>query len=271
MGGLLSIEESIQNTDTAPPPESETATEPAPPVIRPRRRVLRTVGLIAVAAVLGLVGGTAVGYGIQAEREPTPLAALNQPPLVHPKPLPKGQEPEPLPEAEDRQAKWDGDLRKLLVPRPKGARADGQDGWQSVAEYANGFTRPEWTLRSELALGVRRIAARSWRTGEDRWVKVSLVQYRAKSVVGALRHVTHEQAFASREEEAGDFGEEVKGSGNGRYYVYPVRRKAGHLDFHHARAVIQRGDIAIIILMSDSRKIAEKDIRSLAEQQLERL
>ncbi|MFF3759177.1 hypothetical protein [Streptomyces sp. NPDC002185] len=50
--------------------------------------MLRTVGLLAVAAVLGLVGGTAVGYGIHADREPTALPPLNQPGLAYPaKPL----------------------------------------------------------------------------------------------------------------------------------------------------------------------------------------
>ncbi|MFE1909216.1 hypothetical protein ACFW96_36930 [Streptomyces gardneri] len=268
----MSIQESIQNPDTAPPPEPETATEPAPPVFRPRRRVLRTVGLIAVAAVLGLVGGTAVGYGIQADREPTALPPLNQPGLAYPaKPLPKGQEPEPLSAAEDHQAKAQGDLRKLLLPRPAGARAVGNDGWLSLADYADGFTRPEYALEFQLDVGIRRIATRSWEAGEYRRVEIHLVQYRPDSSVGALDHVTEQQRYSVGEEGSGSLGEPVKGSGNGRYFVYPVKRKAGYMDLHRARAFIQRGDIAITVLMSDTRKIAEKDIRSLAERQLERL
>ncbi|MEV4427341.1 hypothetical protein AB0K23_18500 [Streptomyces sp. NPDC049602] len=267
----MSIEESIQNADTTSPPEPEPATETAPPVRRPRR-VLRTVGLIAVAAVIGLVGGTAVGYGIQADREPTALPPLNQPGLAYPaKALPKGQEPEPLSAKEDRQAKTQGDLRKLLVPKPAGARAEGADGWQSLSSYADDFTRPEGALEFQLDQGIRRIATRTWRVGEYKRVEINLVQYRATSGNGALEHVKRQQSIAIGEGKAESLGEPVKGSENGRYFLYPVHREAGYMDQYEARAFIQRGDIAITILMSDTRKIAENEIRSLAERQLGRL
>ncbi|MEU7512032.1 hypothetical protein AB0B13_08495 [Streptomyces sp. NPDC042898] len=234
--------------------------------------MLRTVGLIAVAAVLGLVGGTAVGYRIQADREPTALPPLNQPGLAYPaKPLPKDQEPEPLPAAEDRQVKTEGDLRKLLLPRPAGAEAQGQDGWESLAAYLSDYTQPDAALEFQLELGVRRVATRSWRSGENRHVQVSLLQYRPGSQIGALEFVEDQQYYVSDEKRSGSAGKDVKGSGNGRYFVYPVQRQAGYLDFYEARAYVQRGDVAIEILMSDTRKIAEKDIRSLAERQLGRL
>ncbi|WP_395361818.1 hypothetical protein ACHGLA_19580 [Streptomyces sp. YH02] len=252
--------------------EQVTPVEPVEAVaVRPRRRVLRTVGLIAVAAVIGLVGGTAVGYGIQADREPTALPPLNQQALAYPKPLPKGQEPEPLSAAEDRQVKANGDLRKLLLPRPKGARADGEDGWDSLAVHASGYTGPGNMLEKQLDLGIRRVATRSWMSGERRSVMVELVQYRSGSRAGAAEHVENQQRIASREDKSGSSGKEVKGSGNGRYYLFPVKREPGYLDLYMARAYIQHGDIAITILISDTRKIAEKDIRSLAEQQLERM
>jgi hypothetical protein len=272
VGGLLSIEESIQNTDTTSPPEPETATEPAPPVQRPRRRILRTVGLIAVAAVIGLVGGTAVGYGIQADREPTALPPLNQPGLAYPsKPLPKGQEPEPPSAKDDHQAKAQGDLRKLLVPMPAGARSAGEDGWQSLDAYADSYTRPESALEDELDSGIRRIASRAWLVGEYKRVEVDLVQYRPGSTLGAVDHVMQQQRIATREDKSASLGQPVKGSSDGRYFVYPVRREAGYLDMYEARAFIARGDIAITILMSDTHKIAESEIRSLAERQLGRL
>ncbi|MFC7964222.1 hypothetical protein [Streptomyces cinereoruber] len=241
------------------------------PAARPRRRGLRTAGLLAVAAVLGLVGGTAVGYGIQAEREPTPLPPLNQPALAYPKPLPRGEEPEPFSTAEDRQVKAEGDLRKLLLPRPAGARPDGVDGWWSLADYASDFTWPGAALEHQLQLGIRRVAVRSWLSGEDRFVSIRLVQYRPSSRIGALEFVRDQQRNAIRDSEAGSLGTEVKGSGNGRYFLYPVERRPGYLDFHQARAFVQKDDIAIEILVFDARKIAEKDIRSLAERQLERL
>ncbi|MCZ0980560.1 hypothetical protein O1L60_20645 [Streptomyces diastatochromogenes] len=172
-------------------------TEPALPVRRRGRRVLRTVGLIAVAAVIGLVGGTAVGYGIQADREPTALPPLNQPGLAYPgKPLPKGREAEPLSAKEDFRAKAQGDLRKLLLPKPAGARADGTDGWQSLDEYVDSFTRPGDALEFQLDQGIRRIATRAWRVGEYKHVEINLVQYRSTSGNGALEHVKTQQRIA---------------------------------------------------------------------------
>ncbi|MFD1273178.1 hypothetical protein ACFQ51_19770 [Streptomyces kaempferi] len=41
--------------------------------------------------------------------------------------------------------KTDGDLRKLLLKRPKGAREAewiGSDGWMDIGEYAESFTKP---------------------------------------------------------------------------------------------------------------------------------
>lgn len=253
-------------------PETPTDTTPTETAARPRRRGLRTVGLIAVAAVLGLVGGTAVGYRIQADREPTPLPALNQAGLAYPaKPLPKGEGPEPLSAKEDLQSKAQGDLRKLLLPRPKGARADGKDGWQPLDAYADGFTLPDRALEDELVSGVRRIATRAWLVGEYKRIQINLVQYRPDSRLGAFEHTTEQQRIAASEGKSASLGHEVKGSTNGRYYIYPVRREAGYLDAYEARAFIQRGDIAITILMYDTHKIAESEIRSLAERQLGRL
>ncbi|MCX4982371.1 hypothetical protein [Streptomyces sp. NBC_00572] len=270
----MSIEESIQNPDTAPPPEPETGAETAPPVARPRRRVLRTVGLIAVATVLGLVGGTAVGYGIQADREPTALPALNQPDLAYPKPLPKGQEPDPLPASEDLQAKAQGDLRKLLLPKPAGARkaefAD-RDGWMPVADFASDFERPGNALSYQLELGIRRVAVTSWESGKDRATEIRLIQYRSGDGLGAQDYVEDQHGYMPDEDYANSEGETLKGSADGRYYVFPVHREAGYFDVYQARAYFHRGDIAVEIMIFDTKKIPEKDIRSLAERQLGRL
>ncbi|MFD4317800.1 hypothetical protein [Streptomyces sp. NPDC058548] len=257
-------------------PVTEPATPPvAPPVaVRPRRRVLRTVGLIAVAAVIGLVGGTAVGYGIQADREPTALPPLNQPDLVQPKPLPKGQKAKPLPASEDLRTKAEGDLRKLLLPKPAGAKkpkfADA-DGWLPVHAFASNFKGPSEALGYQLDLGIRRIAVTSWETGEYGATEIRLVQYRSNDVLGAQDFVDDQQGYMPDEDFADSEGKELKGSANGRYYVFPVQRKAGYLDMYEARAYFHRGDIAVEIFLADTKKISEKDIRSLAERQLGRL
>ncbi|MFE6057238.1 hypothetical protein [Streptomyces sp. NPDC056431] len=262
----------------APPvvePVTEPVTEPVVPVaVRPRRRVLRTVGLIAVAAVLGLVGGTAVGYRIQADREPTALPPLNQPDLAHPKPLPKGQKAKPLPASEDLRAKAEGDLRKLLLPKPAGAKkaefADA-DGWMPVNEFASNFKGPSNALDYQLDLGIRRIAVTSWETGRHRATEIRLVQYRSNDALGAQEFAEDQQGYMPDEDFADSEGKALKGSADGRYYVFPVQRKAGYLDMYEARAYFYRGDIAVEIFVVDTEKVSEKDIRSLAERQLGRL
>ncbi|GAA3372818.1 hypothetical protein GCM10020367_29950 [Streptomyces sannanensis] len=104
---------------TAPPEPEQAAAEPtseavAAPAsdVSPRSRPRgRTTVIIAVAALLGVVGGTAVGYRIQADRPPTSLPPLNQPGLAYPaKPLPKDKLPEPLSAAEDMEGRVRGAL-----------------------------------------------------------------------------------------------------------------------------------------------------------------
>ncbi|MFB7397443.1 hypothetical protein [Streptomyces sp. NPDC056191] len=256
-------------------PDAGPTAEPVAPavVVRPRRRGLRTVGLIAVAAVIGLVGGTAVGYGIQADREPTALPPLNQPGLAYPaKALPVGQRVK-LPASEDLRAKAEGDLRKLLLPKPAGAKksefADA-DGWLRVSTFASQFNRPGNALDDLLETDIRRIAVTSWATGEYKETEIRLVQYRAGDVLGA-QFVEEQQAYMPEEDFAESEGTELDGSANGRFYVFPVRKKAGYLDLYEARAYFYRGDIAVEIFVIDTKKISAKEIRSLAERQLGRL
>ncbi|MFG2872766.1 hypothetical protein [Streptomyces sp. NPDC048338] len=250
-------------------PEAETAVLPSR-----GRRAGRTVALIAVAAVLGIVGGTAVGYGVQAEREPTPLPALNQADLAYPKPLPKGSTIEPLPVSEDRGAKTEGDLRKLLLPRPAGAKktdfAD-DDGWLTVPEYAREFDRPGPALGHELGNGIRRVATTSWQTGEFRVTEIRLVQFRPSDFLGAKDHSEDQMSYMGDDEFAGNEGDALKSSANGRFYVFPVHKEAGYLDLYEARAYLHRGDVAVEIFMIDTKKISKKDIASVAERQLGRL
>ncbi|MFD5766298.1 hypothetical protein ACFWIN_10815 [Streptomyces sp. NPDC127049] len=264
--------EPAQNTPApVPDPGPEPPARPAPR----RRGTVRTLALIAVAAVIGIVGGTAVGYGVQADREPTPLPPLNQPGLAYPKPLPKGQKRTPLPASQDRQAKAQGDLRKLLLPKPAGAKKDPYaeivDGWMSVDVFARTFESPSGSLEDQLSREIRRIAAASWVSGEHRRTEVRLIQYRAGAFLGAREYTQGQHAYLPGEKWADGEGSPVKGSTNGRFYVFPVDRKAGYLDLYEARAVFHRGDIAVEIFISDTKKIFAKEIRSLAERQLGRL
>ncbi|MFD9213999.1 hypothetical protein ACFVY9_12985 [Streptomyces sp. NPDC059544] len=245
---------------------------PAPPGPSPRRRG-RTAVLLAVAAVIGISAGTAVGYKVQADRPPTPLPPLNQPGLGYPaKPLPADRAPEPLSAAEDRRVKTDGDLRKLLVPQPKGARSfparGAVDGWSDIASYARDFERPGNAFTNLTEKDLRRVAVAGWRQGAHRNVNISLVQFRSGQA--AMDHAREQQSYVPREDRAGNDGDALGGSGNGRYYLYPAQRGTGFLPYR-ARAVFQRGDVMVDINIHDSKRIGKNEIRSLAERQLERL
>lgn len=259
-------------------PESEPTPSPVPAAVDPDgesprpRRVGRTIALIAAAAVLGIVGGTAVGYGIQAEREPTPLPALNQPDLAYPKPLPRGRKPAPLTAAEDRRVRTDGDLRKLLLPRPAGTKKSefmSGDGWMSLPEYASDYESPSWALEYQLENKIRRIAATSWQKGEFKTTGIRLVQFRDSTVLGAQDHA--ETQIGVVEDDIDDTGDAIEGSATGRTFVMPVHKKAGYMDIHEARAYFHRGDIMVEIFILDTKKISMKEIASVAEQQLGRL
>ncbi|MEU9864245.1 hypothetical protein AB0D99_25560 [Streptomyces sp. NPDC047971] len=272
--------ETTENVGTAPEPAPTPEPTPVPAAVDPDaesprpRRIGRTIALIAVAAVLGIVGGTAVGYGIQAEREPTPLPALNQPDLAYPKSLPAGQKPAPLTSAEDRGIRTDGDLRKLLLPKPAGAKKTDfhdEDGWMATAEFAEGFEDPGSALSHQLDLRIRRIATTSWLTGEYKSTEIRLVQYRSTAVLGAQDYAESQMDYMPDEEYARYDGDPIKGSANGRYYVLPVVKKSGYLDYYEARAYLHRGDIAVEIFISDTKKISKKEIASVAERQLGRL
>ncbi|WP_432104658.1 hypothetical protein [Streptomyces sp. bgisy091] len=248
-------------------------TSAAPARRRPRGR---TTLLIAAAALLGIAGGTAVGYGIQAERPPTPLPALSQAKLVYPvKPLPADKVPPPLPVSQDRQVRTEGDLRKLLLSKPKGYKDAeslwAREGWVDLADYAGDFEDEGYMYEELLGADFRRAVAAGWERG-NRTVGVSLVQFASGNQLGAEGHAESQLSYMGDSESgAGNTGDAIKGSRNGRYYLYKVRNKAGYLPLYQARAIAQRGDLVMDIHVFDSKPIGKKDIRDLAERQLERL
>lgn len=255
------------------PETPETAATPAP-----TRRRGRTALLIACAALLGTVAGTAAGYTVQADRDPTPLPPLSQAELSYPKkPLPKDREPEPLTAEEDRRVRTDGDLRELLVKKPRGARepdlVPDDDGWLSPSAYALEFDHPDYMF-THLAQdeGLRRVAAVSWEEGRYRTVDIRLVQFREDHKRAALPFLNGQQAYMPDDEHAGNEGKPLKGSSNGRYYVYDrPTREPGYLPMYRTRAIAQRGDIVMDVWIHDTEPISERDIRTLGERQLERL
>lgn len=256
------------------------AGEAAPPQDVPvkRRPRGRTTLIIVAAAVLGIAAGTALGYGVQAGRAPTPLTALSQQDLAYPaKSLPADQVPDPLPASQDRQVRTDGDLRKLLIPRPAGWTDNedagfSSDGWMGVDDYALDFESEDYMYGALLEADIRRVAAASWKKGAHRMANIWLVQFRSGVDSAAADHAEDQRAYMPEADDgAGNEGDALKGSGSGRYYLYTAVREAGYMPQYRARAVFHRGDVMVEINMFDTAPISKKDIRTLAERQLERL
>ncbi|MFD5473551.1 hypothetical protein [Streptomyces sp. NPDC127105] len=244
---------------------------PEEPAVAPRaRRRGRTTLLVATAAVLGAVAGTCTGYLIQADREPTRLPSLSQPALARA----KGAAPEPLSAAQDRRVRTDGDLRKLLLPRPSGARdipfPPGHDGWLSLVEYAGTYKKPDMAFQDLIESEFRRAAVTSWRTTDAHYVEIHLVQYHQEEDVAAIEQMDNGTYWAERD--SGNRSWPVPGTGDGRAYVDSTPdRKPGYLPVYSAEAHAWRGDIAMDIYVCDTKPVSKKEIMSLAERQVGRL
>jgi hypothetical protein len=235
------------------------------------RRRGRTTLLIATAAVLGTIAGTCAGYLVQADREPTRLPSLSQPVVEQA----KGKGPEPLSAAQDRRVKVDGDLRKLLVERPKGAgdgayATDDEGEWMTLAEYADSYTKPGDAFRNLVGDEFRRAAVTTWSESGTRDVEVRLVQYLQEEKTAAAGNAEGQHYWA---EDLGDnHSWSVPGTGDGMAYVHDEpQRAAGYQPLYSAQAHAWRGDIAMEIWIYDTKPVPKKTIMDLAERQMERL
>ncbi|MEG3627538.1 hypothetical protein [Streptomyces poriticola] len=239
------------------------------PVPGPRRRG-RTALLVGTAAVLGLVAGTCTGYLVQADREPTRLPSLSQPVL----PRAEGPAPAPLPAAQDRRIRTDGDLFELLLERPRGARESewlGGEGWMDLVEYASTYESPADAFGHSADLEFRRAAITAWEQG-DRLVEIRLVQYRQEEQLGARDDVDNLLYWTDEERHNDSWPLPGTGDGVGRAYTgtRPVTQP-GFEPYYEAKAFAWRGDIAMHLWIADSEAIPRKAIMDLAERQLERL
>ncbi|WP_316749848.1 hypothetical protein [Streptomyces herbicida] len=173
-----------------PRPEGQPFAPPRVDAPRPPkdRRVLRaalrwTAAVVAFAAV-----GAGTAYGItRMERTDVPGLATGSdgrwdyPELVKP-PLPAGR-PGPVAEANKSGTHY-ADLRELVLPAPKGAKAEGTlrgtDGWLATKDFLAQYTKEE--DRKELGqtltdYGLRHIAARGWTTADGTHTRVYLLQF----------------------------------------------------------------------------------------------
>ncbi|MEU1464368.1 hypothetical protein ABZ467_27425 [Streptomyces sp. NPDC005727] len=235
-------------------------TSGAPVAPRPRRRG-RAARLIGAGALLGLVAGVCAGYLVQADREPTKLSSLSQPVIKQAK-----GEAEPLSAAQDRKVRTDGDLRKLLLAKPRGARDLDwlpRDGWLDLAAYADGYTRPGDKFRSLVTDQFRRAAVTGWKTDASYSVEIRLVQFRQEDSMAASDTSHNLEDWA--EKKPATESRAIPGTGDGRAYVHD------RAPSYSAEAHAWRGDIAMEIWVYGTTPISGKTITDLAERQMERL
>jgi hypothetical protein len=277
----LDYVQASQSAPQAPPAEPQSAPEvpqqapevpqqaEAPGLPRPPRRRGRTAALIVCAAVLGVVAGVCTGYVVQAGRDPDPLPPLAQQTAPQDE---KGKGPEALSASQDHRVKTDGDLRKLLVPRPSGAqKSDSVQGWLDQYGYANYFENPDRMFADLSGSSFRRAALTGWDKGQSA-VGIHLIQFRDAEDLGSRDFLSGQQSYMLSDEWAGNDGEPIPGSSTGRVYVFDhPETKAGYLPMYKARALAVRGDIVMDAWLYDTKPIPKKTAMDLAERQLERL
>ncbi|WP_308401191.1 hypothetical protein [Streptomyces sp. AC512_CC834] len=245
------------------------ASAPAERVVRPRRRG-RTTLLIGAAAVLGLVAGACGGVLVQAGREPTKLPPLSQTALARS----GGEAPKPLSAGQDRQVRTEGDLRDLLLKKPRGAQEadwlEGSDGWMDLTGYASTFQDLENGFENLLDNEFRRAVVTGWEVDGAYTVEIRLIQYRQEEVLAAALASRGSQYYAG-----GDGTEDwaIPGTGEGRVFVdeQPVPGLESAPFPYQAEAHASRGDIAMEIWMGGAKRVDKKTIIDLAERQMERL
>ena len=226
--------------------------------------------LTGAAAALGLVAGTCAGYLVQAHRAPTKLPPLSQPSFAQA----EGEVPEPLTAARDRRVKTDGDLRKLLLEKPRGARAAahlmGQNGWLDLADYAEFYDEPGEMFGEIVGDEFRRAATTGWLVGRTHEVEIRLVQFRQEETLAAAANVASTRYWV--EDEGGTDSWALPGTGTGRVYVHKrPDTKPGYVPVYTAEAHAWRGDIAVEMWITDIKPIPKAKIMDLAERQMERL
>ncbi|MEV6481597.1 hypothetical protein [Streptomyces sp. NPDC051576] len=169
-------------------PPMPDAPPPMPPAAPKDRRALRAALRWTAAVLVFAAAGTGTAYGItQMKRSDVPgLSTVSDGrwdyPAITRAPLPSGS---PGPFAADNKASAHyADQRALLLPAPKGAKADaalrGTDGWLAtstfLAQYADADDRKELAQKLKDD-GLRHIAARGWTTPDGTHTRIYLLQF----------------------------------------------------------------------------------------------
>jgi hypothetical protein len=217
---------------------------------------------------LGVLVGGGTGYGIQAGRPPTPLVPVESGPLPQSPRLLKAASPvKPL--------DVDGDIRKLLIKKPKGAKAfdflPGVDGWMPADEMAMLDGESDTTFKSLMNDGFRRAAMISWSTGAMD-VRVRLVQYQSGHADAVSAQVLEEDNCRGHRLEPCVL-RKIKGSDSGFSFV--TRRSEEYADsderFFRGEALARRGDVLMQVDIHSPKEVDLEYLVDIAERQWERL
>ncbi|MEU7067559.1 hypothetical protein [Streptomyces sp. NPDC046161] len=251
------------DTPEFPPKSSGTPDTAVAVAGTPPRRRGSTSLLIAAGLVLGAVAGTATGYVVQYDREPTPLPPLAQQSIDTPAPLAPNAATTRRSIDANRWTKAEEDIDKMLVDAPSGADV-AFSGAQSADEYAAGYyDKPSEGIGSLLRDRVRRNASSQWKDGRGTYVEIRLSQYRDRMGAANFQRSMDYMAWADH---AGNGGKDLPGVPKdfGHMWIYS---KSGQ-----ARVVARRGDIVMDIIYTNADgKVDEGALLDLAKRQWERL
>ncbi|MCX5211591.1 hypothetical protein OG689_20245 [Kitasatospora sp. NBC_00240] len=229
------------------------------PVRRPR-----PVLLLTSALVLGVLLGGGAGYGIQAGRPPTPLPPLQVALPSYPAAV---LDAAAAAEAAPKPLAIDGDLRKLVMERPGGTEAWGDNpdvpSWITVGELAERTGNAKRTFADFNRDGFRRAAGVDWKQGGTRY-RVTLLQYGPDDADRALAEARSMNGAAVTK-----FADGV----NGGYQVEsePENWAESTEKYYYGSAVARRGTVVMEIEVFAPQSVDAAALKDLAKKQWERL
>lgn len=223
--------------------------------------------------MLGVLAGAVTGYAVQYQREPTPLPPLAQPESRYPKPLPADAKTTARSLSAHRWDRTDGDLRELLVKKPKGAWTLQKADWVDLPDYAGSFGAPDYIFEGLVKSKFRRAATVSWWERNAIHVTVTIVQFRDDERLETSKFAADQQQYMGDDDWAGNKGSAIAGSKSGRTWVFDEpQRNPGDEPYYEARAVAFRGDVFMDISYdNNSGPVSKKAFEALVKRQLELL
>lgn len=254
-------------TAFAAPPAQPPATE-APARRKRPHLVLRCL----IAVVAGAVIGAGAGYGVQAQRPPTPLPPLAQPQPKQPR-LSAGATLPPLPASQDEQVAFDTNLAGFLLPLPKGAKditAEFGGTMPTFLDYSeNAYSGPSGGFNFLNSARVMSISQRSWLQNH---VQVWDVLFRYSDALGTSQASSevNQDAINAAPEEGEPITTSMTNWGEGSIAVYPHPHASAHGDYQ-GFAAASHGDIEMYIVVDSDRPVTTSLMENLGNEQWGRL